>query len=105
MTIEPQPSLEAIEAALARRADRLGDMDARVRLDMGDAGSLRIDGRQRPARIDRDPGEVDCTLQASVADFAAIAGGTLDAMTAVLTGRIKLQGSTAAAMKLGTALQ
>jgi putative sterol carrier protein len=97
-------SVADIEQKLQSNADKLGEVGARVKFDFGD-DRLLVDGTHSPATISHEDGDADCTLVVSADDMAKVMAGQLDPTMAVMTGKIKLKGSTAIAMKLAPLLK
>ena len=97
-------SVADIEQKLQSNAARFGELGARVKFDFGE-DRLLVDGTQTPATVTHDDGDADCTLVVSPEDMQKVMDGQLDPTMAVMTGKIKLKGSTAIAMKLGSLLK
>lgn len=75
-----------------------GGFDKKVKFDFGSTGKLLIDG---PAsKVTNDDGAADATVQVDFEDFKNIAQGTLDPMMAFMSGKLKVTGDMAVAMKL-----
>jgi putative sterol carrier protein len=75
-----------------------GGFDKTVKFDFGSTGKLLIDG---PAsKVTNDDGAADATVQVDFEDFKNIAQGTLDPMMAFMSGKLKVTGDMAVAMKL-----
>lgn len=87
--------------------ERIGNdcgLGAVVKFDFGDQGSVFLDASQVPNIVSTDGADPDCTMVISVEDFMAMADGSLDGVSAFMTGRLKVQGEMGLAMKLGTIL-
>jgi len=67
-----------------------------LKFDCGDAGVLVIADSQ----VSLDDQDTDATLKMSVENVEKLIKGKLNPMTAVMTGKIKLAGNPAVAMKL-----
>ena len=52
-----------------------------------------------------DPGEVDCALKMSVADFKKLLAGNLNSTAAYMTGKLKVKGNIGLALKLENVLK
>jgi putative sterol carrier protein len=87
----------AVEA-LNRRLDGEG-VDGSVRFVIGDEGAVRVD--ETGARTD-EVGAADCTITASRETFEGLLAGAVNPTTAFMTGRLKVEGDMALAMKLGS---
>jgi putative sterol carrier protein len=69
-----------------------------VKFDFGDQGQVFLDGKANQVR-DED-GVADTTIKVSWADFEQMNAGTLDAMTAFMSGKLKVEGDMSNAMQL-----
>ena len=97
-------SISDIEAAFAGNLDRFGDLDATVKFDFGD-DRLYVDGTQKPATMSHEDKDADCTLVITPENLIAIQEGKLDPTMAFMTGKLKVKGNTAIAMKLSSILK
>lgn len=97
-------SVSDIESAFASRLEQFSQLGAKLKFDFGD-DRLHIDGTQTPAVMTHDDADADCTLKITADDLVKIMHGQLDATMAFMTGKLKVQGSTAIAMKLSTVLK
>ena len=69
----------------------------RIRIDFGAAGKLMLDGVGGEVRSE---GAADTLIEISLADLEALDRGSLDPMSAMMQGRLRIQGEMAAAMQL-----
>ena len=69
-----------------------------VRLDFGDEGAILLDGNAN--QVTEGDGAADTTIKISWEDWQAITAGQLDAMTAFMTGKLKVEGDMSNAMQL-----
>jgi putative sterol carrier protein len=97
-------SVSDIENAFASRLDQFGDLGATVKFDFGD-DRLFIDGTQKPAVMSHEDKDAECTLTITPDNLIAIQQGKLDATMAFMTGKLKVKGSTAIAMKLSSVMK
>jgi putative sterol carrier protein len=93
-----------IESIFASRLDQFGALDAKLKFDFGD-DTLFIDGTQTPATLSHADDDADTTIVISPADLEKILHGQLDATMAFMTGKLKVKGSTALALKLANILK
>ncbi len=77
------------------------DMGKTLKIDLKGEGIIFVSG----AQVSHDDGPADCTVLVSRDDLAALAQGRLDPMTAMMRGRLKIQGDMAVAMKLQSMLR
>ena len=64
------------------------------------AGTWKVDVVDGNVSVSEGPGEADATIRTSEETFRAIASGDQNPTTAYMTGKIKVDGDMAAAMKL-----
>ena len=70
-----------------------------VKIDFGgDDGVILIDGAN--SLVSDNDGAADTTIKVSWDDFQSLASGTLDGMTAFMTGKLKVEGDMGNAMQL-----
>jgi putative sterol carrier protein len=70
-----------------------------------DQGVIYIDGNQTPPSVSNDDKAADCTIKMDFNDFTNLIGGSLDGMTAFMTGKLKIEGDMGVAMKLQSILR
>jgi len=63
---------------------------------------MLIDGTGATNQIAINDADADCTVSLSLTDFVSLTKGELNAMNAVMSGRIKIEGDMNVAMKLQT---
>ena len=69
-----------------------------VKLDFGDAGTVMLDGKAEA--VSEGDGDADTTIKVAWDDWQAMTDGTLDGMTAFMTGKLKVEGDMSNAMQL-----
>jgi putative sterol carrier protein len=70
-----------------------------VKIDFGgDDGVILLDGAN--SLVSDNDGPADTTIKVSWDDWQAMANGTLDGMTAFMTGKLKVEGDMGNAMQL-----
>ena len=70
-----------------------------VKIDFGgDDGAIFMDGIN--SQVTESDGAADTTIKVSWDDWQALAAGTLDGMTAFMTGKLKVEGDMGNAMQL-----
>ncbi len=97
-------SVSEIETAFSTRLEQFGAIGEKVKFDFGD-DRLFIDGTVQPATMTHEDGEAACTLVIKPEDMVKIMHGQLDATMAFMTGKLKVKGSTAIAMKLSSVMK
>lgn len=94
---------ETILAAMRDAVPKLGGLGYRVRFDLLDAGqSYLLDGTVTPIEVgSADAGAAADTVLAMTSDnLAKLMAGKLSPMLAFATGKLKVEGSKGAALKL-----
>ncbi|MEZ5043219.1 MAG: acyl-CoA dehydrogenase family protein [Saprospiraceae bacterium] len=82
--------------AKAAGASPLGNT---LKFDFG-REQLYIDGTMHTNVVSTENNSADCTVKISKEDFLALVGGHLNPMSAVMSGKIKIEGDMSVAMKL-----
>ncbi|WP_128253539.1 SCP2 sterol-binding domain-containing protein [Falsirhodobacter deserti] len=91
---------EVIDKAVDRLGARLKGYEGTAKFVMTGEGTIIADSNG----VREGDGPADVTLTASVEDFRALLEGRLKPASAFMSGRLKVDGSMPAAMKLGAAL-
>ena len=93
---------DVVAAAVDALNEKLGGngFDGSAKFEIEDEGAIVID--EGGARASDDTADV--TLSASADTFQDILAGNLDATSAFMTGRLKLDGDMGLAMRLGSVL-
>jgi putative sterol carrier protein len=94
-------SLQKIIDGLQEKIGEDCGLGAVIKFDFGDQGSLILDAMKIPNQVSELGADPDCTMVISIDDFMAMADGSLDGVSAFMTGRLKVQGDMGVAMKLG----
>ena len=97
-------SLQKIIDGLIKKVGEDCGLGAVVKFDFGDQGTVILDAIQIPNQVSETGSDPDCTMVISIDDFMAMADGSLDGVSAFMTGRLKVQGDMGIAMKLGAIL-
>ena len=93
-----------IETAFSDRLEKFSEVGAKLKFDFGE-DRLFIDGTQSPAVMSHADDDADTTLVISSDNMEKIMHGQLDATMAFMTGKLKVKGNTANAMKLASILK
>jgi putative sterol carrier protein len=97
-------SLESLTAALSERVGEDSGLGATVKFSFGDEGVIYIDGASTPNTVSNEDKEAECTISMTMEDFEAITKGEMDATTAFMMGKLKVDGNMGIAMKLSSVL-
>jgi putative sterol carrier protein len=89
-------SLEDITERLRSALEGKAGLDKTLKLDLRGEGVVFIDG---PTVTNEDL-PADCTVSLSKEDLMALAQGQLDPMTALMRGRMRVNGDMGVAMRL-----
>jgi len=96
-------SFEAVITGMQERAKTAPALGKTLKFDFGD-DKMYVDGTGDANTITKDDKEADCVVVVSLEDFASIASGDLNPMSAVMTGKMKIKGDMSVAMKLQSLL-
>lgn len=77
-----------------------GGLGAVLKFDCGADGVVVIDGRAEPNTVDNVDRDADCTIAITLDNLGALVDGELDPVTGFMSGRFKVAGDMAVAMKL-----
>lgn len=102
-------SIDNIKTKITEKLQFAPPINAKVKLDFKDDGSIFIDATQTPPVLieeaDAADLEADLTLTTSVDTFEGIVNGTQDPNFAFMMGKLKVKGSMGLAMKLNSILE
>jgi len=82
---------------------KVGDdsgLNATLKFDCGSDGTIYVDGKATPNRVDNGGGEADCVIGITLANLAAMLAGELDPATGFMTGKLKVSGDMSVALRL-----
>lgn len=97
-------TLEDITAELRRRVGDNAGLGTTVKFDFGTDGTVFIDDAVKPPSVDNVDRDAQCTMTLAKADFEEIAAGRLDATSAYMSGKLRVD-DIATAMKIATLLR
>ncbi|WP_119677658.1 SCP2 sterol-binding domain-containing protein [Indioceanicola profundi] len=98
-------SIDMIEQQMKSRSMQFAGLNAVVKFDFGQEGSLIVDGKTTPPAIGRTGPDPDTTLSISSGDFIKLSQGDLNPTMAFMTGKLKVSGNMGVAMKLSSMLE
>ena len=91
---------DIVSKAVEILAEKIGNFDGSVKFVIEDEGAIMLDGDGIRAGDE----DAECTLTASSDTFEGILSGNVNATTAFMTGKLKLDGDMGQAMRLGGVL-
>ena len=94
--------LHEVADALAQRVGTKSPLGGTVKFDLGDAGSLFIDGSGNANVVTaHNDAPARCTITMTADDFRELIHGRLQPTSAFMQGRMRVNGDMFLAMKLG----
>jgi len=92
-------SLEVLTSKVRTAAASKDALGKTIKFDIG-GEYLTLDGTGDKNVVTNEDKDADCTVKVNKEDFAKMLDGTMNPMTAFMTGKIKIEGDMAVAMKL-----
>lgn len=95
-------SIEEFFEKLQEHVDpaKLQGVDATYRFDTGSAGSWHVTIADGDVQVAQSEADADCVVQASAETFEKIVRGKQNPATAVMLGKLKIEGDMSLALKL-----
>ena len=93
-------SLESITEGMRARVGEDAGLGATVKFVFEDGSVIFVDGASAPNTVSNEDRDADCTITITLEDFQSIRSGELDATTAFMMGKLKVDGDMGVAMKL-----
>lgn len=97
-------AFETILANLSASATQAESIGKTLKFDFGN-NKIFIDGTGSGNLVSTDDREANCTVSLSQEDMLALMNGTLNGMTAFMSGKIKVAGEMGVAMKMQSLLK
>ena len=96
-------TLEEATIKVTRKAETHGGkFGEKVNFDFKGAGSIHLDDTVSPAKVVLEEVEAPCTVVMELDNFEKLLKGDLNPMMAFMTGKMKVEGDKAVAMKLAS---
>lgn len=93
-------TLDECTSAIRSKVGDDSGLNATLRFDCGEAGSIYVDGKAAPNTVDNHAGESDCTVGITLDNLAAMLRGDLDPATGFMTGKLKVAGDMSVALRM-----
>lgn len=93
-------NLDECTQAIRAKVGADSGLGATLKFDCSDDGTIYIDGRSIPNSVTNANGDADCTVGITLANLAAMLAGELEPATGFMTGKLKVAGDMAVAMRL-----
>ena len=97
-------SLETLTEQMRERVGEDSGLGATIKFVFEDDTVIFLDGASTPNSVSNEDRDADCTIRISMDDFKSIRAGELDATTAFMMGKLKVEGDMGIAMKLQSVL-
>ncbi len=97
-------AFENILQGLTASATKAPALGKTLKFDFGD-NKIFIDGTGESNTVSTEDKEADCTISVAQDDFIGMTNGSVNPMTAFMSGKIKVKGDMGLAMKLQTLLK
>jgi len=92
-------AFETILANLTASAGKAGALGKTLKFDLGE-NKIFLDGTGAGNLVSAEDKAADCTISVSQDDLLGMMTGSVNPMTAFMSGKIKVQGDMGVAMKL-----
>lgn len=92
-------SLDAIVAKIEEQAGRIDPIGSTVKFKLDDT-TIYVDGTGDGNKISTEDKDADCVISTTMDTFIKLRNGDINPMMAMMTGKIKIKGDMAVAMKL-----
>ncbi|MCS7085347.1 MAG: SCP2 sterol-binding domain-containing protein [Bacteroidia bacterium] len=97
-------SLQDLTERIRQKVGNDSGLNATVKFVLSDAESIYIDASKAPNVVSNDNGPADCVIKVSAETIRQIMDGETSAMSAFMSGKIKVEGNMAVAMNINKVL-
>lgn len=93
-------TLDECTTAIRAKVGSDSGLNASLKFDCGDDGTIYIDGKSTPNTVTNDSGDADCTVGITLENLTAMLEGELDPATGFMMGKLKVSGDMSVALRL-----
>jgi putative sterol carrier protein len=93
-------NLDECTQAIRTKVGSDSGLDATLKFDCGDAGTIYIDGRSAPNTVTNGNADADCTVGITLENLEAMLKGELEPATGFMVGKLKVSGDMSVALRL-----
>ena len=93
-------TLDECTNAIRTKVGSDSGLNASLKFDCGDDGTVYIDGKSTPNSVSNDNGDADCTVGITLENLTAMLEGDLDPATGFMMGKLKVSGDMSVALRL-----
>ena len=93
-------TLDECTNAIRTKVGSDSGLNASLKFDCGDDGTVYIDGKSTPNTVSNDNGEADCTVGITLENLTAMLEGDLEPATGFMMGKLKVSGDMSVALRL-----
>jgi putative sterol carrier protein len=97
-------SLENLTERIRQKVGNDSGLNATVKFVLSDTESIFVDASKVPNMVSNDNGPADCVVKVSADTIRQIMDGETNAMSAFMSGKIKVEGNMAIAMNINKIL-
>ena len=93
-------TLDECTNAIRTKVGSDSGLNASLKFDCGDDGTVYIDGKSTPNSVSNENVEADCTVGITLENLTAMLEGDLDPATGFMMGKLKVSGDMSVALRL-----
>jgi putative sterol carrier protein len=93
-------TLDECTAAIRAKVGDDSGLNATLKFDCGEVGTIYVDGKAVPNTVDNSGHEADCTVGITLENLAAMLRGDLEPATGFMTGKLKVAGDMSVALRM-----
>jgi putative sterol carrier protein len=96
-------TIQDLTEVVKKSAGKMPQLGKSLKLNL-DGETIHIDLTGEEAAISNEDKDADCTVTTSIATLQGLRDGSVNPMTAMMTGKLKIKGDMGLAMKLQSLL-